>query len=173
MSCSSPFSSYPPQPHAFVCFLCSLRFVCVCVCFFFSRDASFCQTSDSRGEALIRPSSKGPDHLSLTWMWIEGEFMHTDIQVRLLATRTVRKPSAPVAPECVEMYIATVVRARACVCVFFFFRAPKATFRRVIKDGPVALGSCCIVLLILQAFCCVAELTRGSLSTGDNARFIR
>ncbi|CAM9424108.1 unnamed protein product [Laminaria digitata] len=38
------------------------------------------ETSDTRGEALIRPSSKGPDHLSLTWMWMEGEFMHTDIQ---------------------------------------------------------------------------------------------
>lgn len=40
------------------------------------------QTSDTRGEALIRPSSKGSDHLSLTWMWVEGEFMHTDIKVR-------------------------------------------------------------------------------------------
>ncbi|CAM9919098.1 unnamed protein product, partial [Sphacelaria rigidula] len=38
------------------------------------------ETSDGRGEALIRPSSKGSDHLSLTWMWMEGEFMHTDIQ---------------------------------------------------------------------------------------------
>ncbi|CAM9559859.1 unnamed protein product, partial [Hapterophycus canaliculatus] len=38
------------------------------------------ETSDTRGEALIRPSSKGADHLSLTWMWIEGEFMHTDIK---------------------------------------------------------------------------------------------
>eukprot|EP00903_Cladosiphon_okamuranus_P017486 g16106.t1 len=38
------------------------------------------EASGSRGEALIRPSSKGSDHLSLTWMWIEGEFMHTDIK---------------------------------------------------------------------------------------------
>ncbi|CAN0534394.1 unnamed protein product [Ectocarpus sp. 12 AP-2014] len=38
------------------------------------------EMSDTRGEAVIRPSSKGPDHLSLTWMWVEGEFMHTDIK---------------------------------------------------------------------------------------------
>lgn len=41
----------------------------------------FLQASGARGEALIRPSSKGSDRLSLTWMWVEGEFLHTDIQV--------------------------------------------------------------------------------------------
>ncbi|CAM9648035.1 unnamed protein product, partial [Ascophyllum nodosum] len=38
------------------------------------------ETCDARGEALIRPSSKGADRLSLTWMWVDGEFLHADIQ---------------------------------------------------------------------------------------------
>ena len=77
-----------------------LRFF-LCGCFLCVFVHVTCQTSDSRGEALIRPSSKGPDHLSLTWMWLEGEFMHTDIQVRFpLYTRA---EAEYVAPECVDM----------------------------------------------------------------------
>ncbi|CAM9940185.1 unnamed protein product, partial [Discosporangium mesarthrocarpum] len=36
--------------------------------------------SNGPGEAVIRPCSKGPDYLSLTWMWMEGEFKHVDIK---------------------------------------------------------------------------------------------
>lgn len=61
------------------CFFFFLVLLCVDTCVLF---LLVCQTSDGgRGEALIRPSSKGPDHLSLSWMWMEDEFMHTDIQV--------------------------------------------------------------------------------------------
>lgn len=33
-----------------------------------------------QGEFLFRPSSRGPDHLTLTWMWLPNKFYHIEIR---------------------------------------------------------------------------------------------
>jgi transcription elongation factor SPT6 len=35
--------------------------------------------SQSRGDVVIRPSSKGPDHLAVTWKVADGIFQHIDV----------------------------------------------------------------------------------------------
>ncbi|KAI5359068.1 Putative tex-like protein, HTH domain superfamily [Septoria linicola] len=35
--------------------------------------------SQNRGDCIIRPSSKGPDHLAVTWKVAEGVFQHIDV----------------------------------------------------------------------------------------------
>ena len=35
--------------------------------------------SQSRGDVVIRPSSKGPDHLAVTWKVSDGIFQHIDV----------------------------------------------------------------------------------------------
>eukprot|EP00026_Physarum_polycephalum_P000177 Phypoly_transcript_00177.p1 GENE.Phypoly_transcript_00177~~Phypoly_transcript_00177.p1 ORF type:complete len:1792 (+),score=500.68 Phypoly_transcript_00177:82-5457(+) len=34
------------------------------------------------GEVVIRPSSKAPDHLTFSWKFFDGVYIHTDVQVR-------------------------------------------------------------------------------------------
>ncbi|CAM9238997.1 unnamed protein product [Chrysoparadoxa australica] len=40
------------------------------------------------GDVLFRPSSKGPSVLTMTWMWVEGDFKHLEVQ-------EIDKPSNP------------------------------------------------------------------------------
>jgi transcription elongation factor SPT6 len=35
--------------------------------------------NQSRGECIIRPSSKGPDHLAVTWKIADGVYQHIDV----------------------------------------------------------------------------------------------
>ncbi|KAI5290141.1 Transcription elongation factor spt6, partial [Ascosphaera acerosa] len=46
---------------------------------FNAKQAETFLTSQARGDAVIRPSSKGPDHLAVTWKVADGLYQHIDV----------------------------------------------------------------------------------------------
>ncbi|KAJ2324236.1 Transcription elongation factor spt6, partial [Coemansia sp. RSA 2673] len=47
-----------------------------------SREAELYLASRPRGDCVIRPSSRGPNHIAITWKVAEGLFQHIDVQER-------------------------------------------------------------------------------------------
>jgi len=46
---------------------------------FNSRQAEDALRTQGRGDCIIRPSSKGPDHLAVTWKVADGVYQHIDV----------------------------------------------------------------------------------------------